>query len=260
MYSPAPRPAAAPARGRRPASIGRSLMVRLPFGSCHHRQVRRPGTRAPPGSRAGEEGSRRRRSRERPRWRKATSSARRRAWPRSWVVITMVMPSAAKSAIIASIARGWPPGSSWAQRLVEEQHLGPQRPGPRHGEPLLLAARQQPRRRPARASSPKRASAASRPRRARRARHAARARGRGRGCRGPSGAAAPAAGTPSPAPARRARASPRRSARRSARISPWQSRSSRLLPAPFGPRITSRRPAVTVRSMPVEQRARRRRR
>ena len=33
-------------------------------------------------------------------------------------------------------------------------------------------------------------------------------------------------------------------------ISPWQSRSSRLLPAPFGPSTTSRRPGRTVRSIP----------
>src|SRR5690606_26034223 len=53
-------------------------------------------------------------SRRRPRCRKTTSSARRRACPRSWVVITIVIPSAEKSVIMFSISRVTA-GSSWLE-------------------------------------------------------------------------------------------------------------------------------------------------
>ena len=256
----APAAPRAPAPGR--PAVARSLMGRLPLlafttGSSPARKARA----------SGDSRGRRRRpapgplSSSRPRCRKATSSASRRAWPRSWVVITTVMPSAARRrAIIASIARV-APGSSCGAGSSRNSTSG------RSAQARASASR---------CCSPPDSSRAGRPARAVEA----------------EARAAP----PRRAPARRARGTPRQRQRvvevaagraaqqhrplehhrlrprralgqrpddrgpRSAAISPWQSRSSRLLPAPFGPRITSRRPARTVRSTPSSSARRRRRR
>ena len=149
------------------------------------------------------------------------------------------------------------------RRLVEKQHVGLQRPRAREREALLLAAGQHARRAVARVARGRRSRA---PRRARRrARAAANARERERIARrwpAPSGAAAPAAGTPSPAGGgRRRRSAPRRSRPTWARASPCSRRSSMLLPAPLAPRMTVRGPALDrQRRSRVDDRACRRER
>ncbi len=138
--------------------------------------------------------------------------------------------------------------------LVEEEDLGAQRPGARQREALLLAAGEE--RAPGDRRGARGRSGRAPRRRGRCARRGGRGRGRGRarGWRGRSGAASPGAGTPSPA-RRAARSGSDQAMRPSVgRMRPWQSRRSRLLPAPFGPRMTRRRPACTVRSTSASRR------
>ena len=87
---------------------------------------------------------------------------------------TILVPAASMAAIMSS-TRARRRRVEAGRRLVEEQHLGRQRPGPRQREALLLAARQHaaPAGRPGRQAD---ALAAPPARRSRSARHAARAR------------------------------------------------------------------------------------
>ena len=80
-----------------------------------------------------------------PRCMKITSSARRRAWPRSCVVITTLVP-AARMAGDDLLDRAGGGRIEARRRLVEEQHFGTQRPGARQRHALLLAAREHARR------------------------------------------------------------------------------------------------------------------
>ena len=156
------------------------------------------------------------RSTSRPAWRKTISSARRRAWPRLCVVMTMRVPAACDLADDA-LDLGGGAGIEARGGLVEEEDLGPQRPGAREREALLLAAGEHARRRGRRGARGRRARAL-RERAARAlglgARRSPRARSR---CwRARSGAASPGAGTPWPARGRAPRR-PRDRARRWAR-------------------------------------------
>ena len=85
------------------------------------------------------------RSATRPWCRKITSSPRRRAWPRLWVVMTILVPAASK-ALDDGLDLARRAGIEVGGGLVEEQHLGMQRPGARQREALLLAAREHARR------------------------------------------------------------------------------------------------------------------
>ena len=70
-------------------------------------------------------------STSRPRCRKRTSSARRRAWPRSWVVSTTLVPAVWKLHRRSPRPRGSPPGPGWrsARRAAAPRARWP-RPGP----------------------------------------------------------------------------------------------------------------------------------
>ena len=146
-------------------------------------------------------------------------------------------------------------GRGAAEGSSRKRHSRLERPGARHGEPLLLAAGEPPRR-----PGGKGFEAEAGERRLAPAPHE-RPGQAGEGERvlevGPDRAAqaSPGAGRPSPAPGRRARAAPRRRGPRVGAIRPWQRRSSRLLPAPFGPRTTSLRPARIVSDTPCRRRA-----
>ena len=130
----------APAASKAPEQADRRCMADLPWCCRSDDAARRRGRPAASGVRGrGEEAAGGGCSTTRPRCRNTTSSASRRAWPRSWVVMTILVPR-------AWMAGDQPldrPGRGRVEargRLVEEQHLGLERPGAGQRQALLLAA------------------------------------------------------------------------------------------------------------------------
>ena len=252
--APAPRGATARARWPRPARM-RATGRHGPLLACWCHQSRSPARKARASGVCGVVEERSRRAPARGAGRgggRAPSSARRRA------CAEVVRGHHDGHAVGGRsrhhrLDRPWSrPGSSAARRLVEEEHLGLQRPGARHGEPLLLAARE--------AAAP----GARRARRARSARAPHRARApRSRAGRWPRSAQrVDEVGERRTAQQHRplehhgvragarARDRPSRRVRRSARSGRGRAAASRLLPAPFGPSTTVRRPRPDGSSMP----------
>ena len=187
----------------------------------------------------------------RPSWMKTISSARRRAWPRLCVVMTILVPSASKAAMMRSISRV-APGSRLAVGSSRKRISGSQRPGAREREALLLAAGEHARRAvgdgveaDARERSPGAPLALRR--RARRAPRARRRRWRARERRSITGRWNTIA-------CRRAAALPRRPAR-GGRDEPVQHAQQHALARAVGAQDDGARPGSRIERKPIEDRA-----